>query len=163
MKVMLGHQHIHLFDSKWRTMPILCSGEGLSNISGATVLMELWAGAKTKEAKRFLGRHLNAYTRSERIIALTFRHCENHRAYSGRSPVKIQDAYSESRIHKRPSHSIRGGVNWRGFIHGGFGAFSYHIRKNTVSKTRNCPIPPNSRSIKKTSKSAKIRSGLKNP
>ena len=68
-----------------------------------------------------------------------FQALRNHRAYSGRSPVKIQDAYSESRIHKRPSHSIRGGVNWRGFIHGGFGAFSYHIRKNTVSKTRNCP------------------------
>ena len=49
---------------------------GTVKYMGATVLMELWAGAKTREAKRFLGRHLNAYTRSDRIVALTPRHCE---------------------------------------------------------------------------------------
>ena len=42
----------------------------LKYIAGA-VLMELWAGAKTKSARRFLHKNLHSYIAAGRVVALT--------------------------------------------------------------------------------------------
>jgi len=56
-----------------------CYGEHLERrgtikyIAG-TVLMELWAGARTRQAERFLQRNLEPYTNSGRVVVLRPEH-----------------------------------------------------------------------------------------
>ncbi len=75
MKVMFD-TNIYISSIRKGSHADLLQRRGTVKFIGATVLMELWAGAKTKAAKRFLGRSLQAYTRSDRIASLSFNHCE---------------------------------------------------------------------------------------